>query len=181
MMRPSPHRATSAPHDRARPKTQQALPYNVALAPETTMLSDTQRQQIKELLDDMVDDVRLVFFTQSFGCETCGDTGRILRVLTEISPRVSVDEKNLVVDKDDAAAYGVAHAPAIVVLQRAADGTLVDHRIRLLGAPFGYEFTSLMDAILLVSRGGSQLSDASLALLAHVTSPMHVQVFTTPT
>ena len=51
-----------------------------------------------------------------------GDPGRILRVLTEISPRVSVDEKNLVVDKDDAAAYGVAHAPAIVVPQRAAGG-----------------------------------------------------------
>ena len=146
-----------------------------------SMLSDTQRQQVRELLDDMVADVRLVYFSQAFGCETCADTRRILDMLAEISTKVTIDEKNLVIDTDDAARYGVAHAPAIVVLGVGADGVMVDHGIRLLGAPFGYEFTSLMDAILVVSRQGPHLTDASIAALAHVTSPMHIQVFTTPT
>jgi alkyl hydroperoxide reductase subunit AhpF len=145
------------------------------------MISDAQRLQVKDLLDDMVADVRLLVFTQSLGCETCGDTKRILDVLAEISPRVTVDEKNLVIDRDDAERYGITHAPAIVVLGKEADGTFADHRIRLLGAPFGYEFTSLMDAILAVSRAAPGLSDATLASLAHVTAPMHIQVFTTPT
>ena len=112
------------------------------------MLSDTQRQQVRELLDDMAADVRLVYFSQAFGCDTCADTKRILDLLAEIPTKVTIEEKNLVIDTDDAARYGVAHAPAIVVLGVGADGALVDHGIRLLGAPFGYEFTSLMDAIL---------------------------------
>ena len=145
------------------------------------MIPDAQRRQIKELLDDMVGDVHLVLFTQSFGCETCGDTKRILDALVEISPRLSLDEKNLVIDKDDAAAYGITHAPTILVLGKGADGATVDHGIRLVGAPFGYEFTSLMDAILIVSKSAPQLTESSLAKLAHVTTPMQVQVFTTPT
>ncbi len=145
------------------------------------MISDAQRQQVKALLDDMVADVRLLLFTQSFGCETCGDTKRILDVLAEITPKVTVEEKNLVIDKDEAARYDITHVPAIVVLGQDADGTYTDHRIRLVGAPFGYEFTSLMDGILAVSRAAPSLTDASLAKLAHVTAPMHIQVFTTPT
>lgn len=145
------------------------------------MMSDAQRQQVKDLLDDMVADVRLVLFTQSIGCETCPDTTRILEMVAEISSKVTVEERNLVIDKDDAARYGITHAPAIVALRVGADGALVDHGIRLLGAPFGYEFTSLMDAILVVSCEMPHLTDASLAALAHVTSPMHIQVFTTPT
>ena len=145
------------------------------------MLSDPQRQQVRELLDDMVADVRLLYFSQSLGCETCADTKRILDLLAELSSKVTVEEKNLVIDKDDAARFGVTHVPAIAVLGVGADGALTDHGIRLLGAPFGYEFTSLMDAILVVSREQPQLTDATLAALAHVTAPMHIQVFTTPT
>ena len=34
--------------------------------------------------------VRLVFFTQTFGCETCGETKRLLDDLVTLNPLLSV-------------------------------------------------------------------------------------------
>jgi len=56
-----------------------------------------------------------------------------------------------------------------------------DSRIRFLGAPSGYEFVSLVHAVLLVGGGGSELNDASRARVADVGRPVTMQVFTTPT
>ena len=70
--------------------------------------------------------------------------------------------------------------PAIVVL-REVDGSVVDHGVRLVGAPIGHELTSLADAILTVGSGDPGLTADSLARLATLSQPVHVQVFSTPT
>jgi thiol-disulfide isomerase/thioredoxin len=58
----------------------------------------------------------------------------------------------------------------------------VDTRIRFLGAPAGYDFMALVDAILAISGASdSELSAESLALVAGVTTPTRIQVFVTPT
>jgi len=51
----------------------------------------------------------------------------------------------------------------------------------MYGLPSGYEFGTLIDAILDVSSGQSGLSDATKAALAEVKAPVHIQVFSTPT
>jgi alkyl hydroperoxide reductase subunit F len=84
---------------------------------------------------------------------------------------------NLVLDKERAAPYGMDRAPSLVLL---ADGQ--DTRIRFLGAPAGYDFMSLVDAILAVSGASdTSLSADSLALVAGVTTPTSIHVFVTPT
>jgi alkyl hydroperoxide reductase subunit AhpF len=50
-----------------------------------------------------------------------------------------------------------------------------------LWIPSGYEFTSLMEAILHVSTGESGLSDKTKALVKTINTPVHIQVFATPT
>jgi hypothetical protein len=45
----------------------------------------------------------------------------------------------------------------------------------------GYEFASLLAAIKDVSRGGTDLTDETKTALAGVTTPIHLQVFVTPT
>ena len=49
------------------------------------------------------------------------------------------------------------------------------------GATAGYEFAALLDAIELVARRDSGLSADSRALVAQITAPMRIQVFSTPT
>jgi alkyl hydroperoxide reductase subunit AhpF len=145
-----------------------------------SLLSDREQQQVSELFEDLTRPVRLLLFTQTFGCETCGDARRVLDALAEISDKVTVDECNLVLDADRAARYGVDRAPSTAVL--AFDGEEErDYGVRFVGLTAGYEFSSLIDAILLVSSGTSGLSEESRSLIASVKEPVDVRVFVTPT
>jgi alkyl hydroperoxide reductase subunit AhpF len=144
-------------------------------------LSDADRQQVRDLLAEMTDHVVLRFYTQAIGCESCPETRQIIDLLAELSDgKITIDERNLVLDQSEQDT-GIDRAPTIVVVGRNADDSERDEGVRFVGGPFGYEFTSLIDAVLLVSRRETGLSEDSLALLKGVTSPMSVQVFTTPT
>jgi len=59
-------------------------------------------------------------------------------------------------------------------------GAVKDSRIRFLGAPAGYEFISLVQALLLVGGSESILSSDNRARVAAVARPVTIQVFTTP-
>jgi thiol-disulfide isomerase/thioredoxin len=118
------------------------------------LLSPTDQQTLRSMFDDMTRTVTIVFFTQTIGCETCDETRRILGELTPLTDKIVVEELNLVLDKERAAAYGVDRAPAIALL---ADR--VDTRIRFLGMPAGYDFMALVDAVLAISGASdSELS-----------------------
>ena len=119
--------------------------------------------------------VKLLFFTQTFGCDTCVPARRIVDRIASLSERITVDEFNLVLDKDAVQAYGIRRAPAIAVVGEADTG------IRFYGVPEGHELISLVDAILLVASRDSGLSDESRARLAEVDEPVDIQVFVTPT
>ncbi|HVC19482.1 MAG TPA: hypothetical protein VNE16_05345 [Vicinamibacterales bacterium] len=144
------------------------------------LLSDSDRLKLQEVLAAMPAPVRLVFFTQTLGCEMCLVTRQILDELVGLSDKLALEEVNFILDKDKVAAYGVDRVPAIAVVGDTDPG------IRFYGAPTGYEFMSLVDAVLLVSGGSSALegedfSDASLQRLAAVDQPVDLQVFVTPT
>jgi alkyl hydroperoxide reductase subunit AhpF len=71
--------------------------------------------------------------------------------------------------------------PAQPVSGPAASGVTRDSRIRFLGAPAGYEFVSLVQAVLLAGGREPTLSAESRALLASLDTPVTMRVFTTPT
>jgi hypothetical protein len=56
-----------------------------------------------------------------------------------------------------------------------------DSRMRFLGAPAGYEFISLVQAVLLAGGRPSTLSENSRRHIAAVDRPVVMNVFTTPT
>ena len=129
----------------------------------------------------MTSPVRLLLFTQTLDCETCVQTRQILDELPLLSDKITVDEANLVLDADKAKQYGVDRVPSIAVLGQAADGADRDSRIRFVGTPAGYEFISLVHAVLLVGGGESTLTEESRRRIAAVDKPVVMQVFTTPT
>src|SRR5204862_8288466 len=120
---------------------------------------------------------------QTIGCETCPQTKQILDELPPLSERIAIDEVNLVLDKERAALFGVDRAPAIAIAyEDAAAGAIKHSRVRFWGTPAGYEFISLVQAVLLVGGGReSTLTDESKAALAAVDQPLTLHVFTTPT
>ena len=139
------------------------------------ILSSTDAARVKDMLAGMTTPVRLAFFTQTLNCDTCEPTAQILKELAALSDKITVEEHNFLLEQDLAAGYGVDRVPAIVPLG------LQDYGIRFFGIPSGYEFMSLLDAILLVSGGDSGLQDGSRALIADMPGALTLQVFVTPT
>jgi alkyl hydroperoxide reductase subunit AhpF len=145
------------------------------------LLAPAEQDKLRESFSEMTSPVRLLFFTQTLDCETCLQTRQILDELPLVSDKITIEELNVVIDKDQAAQYGIDRAPAIAVLAVDPSGEPHDSRIRFLGAPSGYEFISLVRAVLLVGGHGSNLTDENRARLAAVDKPVTMQVFTTPT
>ncbi len=140
------------------------------------LLSTADQDKLRESFGAMTRPVRLLFFTQALGCETCLHARQILDELPGLSDKIAIEEVNFVLEKDRAAQYGVDRVPAIALVSDEGDS-----RIRFLGAPAGYEFMALVQAVLLVGGRGSSLTEEHLKRLSAVDKPLTMQVFTTPT
>ena len=128
----------------------------------------------------MTRSVKLLFFTQTLGCETCAETKQILDELPPLSDRITIEEVNFVLDAEKVKQYGVDRVPSIALVTSNGIGDQ-DSRIRFAGAPSGYEFSSLIHAVMLVGGRPSGLTDAHRQRLASLDRPVILQVFTTPT
>jgi glutaredoxin-like protein len=142
------------------------------------LLSEQDRQVVREHLAEVQHPVTLLLFTQTIGApETAAIARQVLDEVAGLNDLITVEEVNFVLDRDRAAQYGIEHIPAIVLLAGDADT-----RMRFLGAPAGYEFMSLIEAIKLAGTTDSGLAPESRALIAsHVSAPLDIQVFVTPT
>ena len=142
------------------------------------LLSDQDRQTVSGHLTGLVHPVTLLFFTQTIGGpETALIAKQILDELASLSDSITIEEVNFVLEPERAAQYGIEEIPAVVLLRDGADT-----RMRFLGAPAGYEFMSLIEAVILAGGDDSGLTDESKQLVAeHVTAPIDIKVFVTPT
>lgn len=145
------------------------------------LISPADQQRLTQDFAAMTSPVTLLFFTQTIGCDDCLRAREVLDELPPLSPFVRLEEVNAVLEPERAAQYRIDKVPAIALLAQETDGTVRDSHIRFLGTPAGYEFISLIRAILLVGGGPSMLSDESRAKLAAIDTPMDMHVFSTPT
>lgn len=129
----------------------------------------------KEFAEKLVNDVRLVVFTQEMPCAFCRETLELAKELAELSPKIKVEAYDFVKDQIRARELRVDKIPAVAVIGAK------DYGVRFYGMPSGYEFSSFVGAILDVSRGDSGLSQKTREALKRVDGPVHIQVFVTPT
>ena len=140
------------------------------------LMTEEVASQLKDEFAQLVSPVRLAVFSQALADPESEQVRRLLEELVAIDPRLSLESYNFVLDKEKVEALGIARTPAIAVM-----GAEKDYGIRFYGLPSGYEFGSLVEAILDVSRGDSGLSEETRAGLKDLARPVHVQVFSTPT
>ena len=146
-----------------------------------TLISPADQQRLRESFEEMTRPVRLLFFTQALGCDTCLQTRQILDELPALSDKIAIEEMNFVLEGDKAKQYRIDRVPAIAIVGQDESGAERDSNIRFLGTPAGYEFISLVHAVLLVGGRASILSDGNRNRIAAVDTPVTLQVFTTPT
>jgi glutaredoxin-like protein len=146
-----------------------------------SLIPPSDQTRLREDFAHMQRPVRLLFFTQTIDCDTCLQTRQVLDELPPLSPLITIEEVNLVLDRERAAQFGIDRVPAVALVGRGDDGEERDSHIRFLGTPAGYEFASLIRAILLVGGGPSILSEESRRRIAAIDRPMAMHVFSTPT
>ncbi|MCM2257419.1 MAG: hypothetical protein NDJ94_17410 [Vicinamibacteria bacterium] len=140
------------------------------------MLPEDVAGQLKEEFVNLVNPVRLAVFSQALSDPGSEQVKRLVEEVAALSDKLSIESYNFVLDAEKVATLGIARIPAIAVL-----GAESDPGIRFYGPPSGYEFGSLIDAIVEVSRGQSELAPETVAELAALQNPVHLQVFSTPT
>jgi glutaredoxin-like protein len=134
----------------------------------------------KEFEAQLVGPVKLLMFTQTIECQFCAETRQIVEEIAALSDKITAEVYNLITDKAMADMYDIDKIPAIAILKAGEDGDK-DYGIRFYGIPSGYEFTSIIEDIMDVSRGESGLMPKTKEAVAGITEPVHFQVFVTPT
>ena len=141
------------------------------------LLSEQDRAVVSGHLAAIKTPVTVLFFTQTIDApDTVLVARQVLDEVVSLNDQISLEEVNFVLDRDRAAQFGIDGIPAVALLRGGEDT-----RIRFLGAPAGYEFMSLVEALILAGTGDSGLTAESKALIAeNVTGPTDILVFVTP-
>ncbi|MGQ9550983.1 MAG: protein disulfide oxidoreductase [Candidatus Bathycorpusculaceae bacterium] len=130
---------------------------------------------IGELKERMEKPVEIVMFTQETECKFCAETRQLIQDLAALSDKIKVEIYDFVADAVKAEEYGVDKVPAVVVVGEK------DYGVRFYGLPYGYEFQTLIEAVVGVSRGKTDISDKTREMLEGIKNPVHIQVFVTLT
>ncbi|MDA8230293.1 MAG: FAD-dependent oxidoreductase [Magnetospirillum sp.] len=140
-----------------------------------TFLTDDVKAEVTQRLGEMRDPVRLVQFTQKYACGTCADQEALLAELAGLSDKLTLEVHELTADPETAARYRIDKVPATAVIGDR------DWGIRFFGLTGGYEFGSLLEAIVMVSTGRSGLDPAVEALAKRISVPTHLEIMVTLT
>ncbi|HUF92526.1 MAG TPA: hypothetical protein VMR23_09140 [Candidatus Limnocylindria bacterium] len=140
------------------------------------ILQTRDEEAVRKEFERIGGPVKLVVFSQELAAaDLCRQNEQLVREVAALNEQISVEVLNLAIDRDRAAAYQVDQVPAIVV-----EGAR-DYGIRFFGIPSGYEFSNLIDAIILVSTGEPQLTEQTKTSLGALANDVEIKVFSTPT
>ncbi|PYM94071.1 MAG: hypothetical protein DME04_09170 [Candidatus Rokuibacteriota bacterium] len=140
------------------------------------ILTERDQAAVRKEFERIAGGVKLVVFSQELAAaDLCRQNEQLVREVAALSAQITVEVLNLAIDRERAETYGIDQVPAIVV-----EGAR-DYGIRFYGVPLGYEFSNLIDAIIVASTGAPALSEDTLASLRALASDVDIKVFSTPT
>ncbi len=141
-----------------------------------SLIPDDKKELLKnDFKEKLVDPVKIVMFTQEIECRFCSDTRQLVQDLATLNGKITAEIHDFVADAAKAKEYGIDKIPAIAIIGKK------DYGVRIYGIPYGYELQTLIEAIINVSKGKTDLSDNTKSILKEVKSPVHIQVFVTLT
>jgi alkyl hydroperoxide reductase subunit AhpF len=144
------------------------------------ILNDDIRAQLQTAFAGLDKPVEILLFTSSDNPDSSESTRQVLEEVASLSDLINLSSYDIVNDKKTAVQYKVDKTPTYIIAARDGD-KIIDYGIRAVGIPQKYEFTSLIEGILLVSSRKSGLKEETLAFLRGLQNPLQLQVFVTPT
>jgi alkyl hydroperoxide reductase subunit AhpF len=140
-------------------------------------LNERDQAAVRAEFEKLAGPVKLVVFSQELTAgELCRQNEQLIREVADLTDgKATVEVLNPLIDRERASAYGVDQVPATVV-----EGAR-DYGLRFLGIPSGYEFSNLIDAMIVASTGAPQLAAETVSSLAALAGDVDIKVFSTPT
>jgi glutaredoxin-like protein len=135
------------------------------------MPDDKKELLIKEFKEKLEKPVKILMFTQEVECRFCADTRKLAQELAALSDKITAEIYDFVADADKAKEYRVDKIPALAIIGEK------DYGVRIYGIPYGYELQTLIEGVINVSTGRTNLSDETKKILTDVKAPVHIQVF----
>jgi glutaredoxin-like protein len=145
-----------------------------------SLLDDEVRSQVADMLSSMDRDVMLRLFVKST-CQTCNEIEGLINEVAELSDHLVVQVVDLEAESQVVSAGQIEGSPALALLAKEETGDWIDYGVIFYGIPSGYEFTSLISALLTVSSGETGLHPETQALLGSLQDEVEIKVFVTPT
>lgn len=145
------------------------------------LLNDSIAKQVRDAFDkQMRQPVQVLFFGQESDCHYCADTRQLVEEVVELSEKIDLQIYDIEKDAEIARHYHMERAPGMVIAAKDGD-EIRDYGVRFAGIPSGYEFSSLIQSLVLVSGRDSGLKEKTRKALQELTEPVNLLVFTTPT
>jgi glutaredoxin-like protein len=137
-----------------------------------SLIPDDKKELLKTDFEEKLEKpVKILMFTQEIECRFCSDTRQLVQELATLSGKITVEVYDFVADADKAKEYGIDKIPALAIIGEK------DYGVRIYGIPYGYELQTLIEAVINVSKGKTDLTDKTKKILTEVKKPVHIQVF----
>lgn len=137
-----------------------------------SLLPEDKKELLRKDFDEkLVDPVKIVMFTQEVECQYCSQTRKLTEEIGTITPKVTTEVYDFMADTTKVKELGIERIPAIAIIGKK------DYGVRIYGIPYGYELQTLIEAIINVSKGKTDLSEKTKTVLKDVKSPVQIKVF----
>lgn len=138
-------------------------------------LGEEEEREIRKILSEMENNVEIKLFVGEKDCPYCNETLALLNEVVALSDKLTLSVYDVDKNLKEKEEFDINMIPAIVTVGSK------DYGIRFFGIPVGYEFITLLSSIIDVSREDSGLEESTKIELSKLNSPVHIQVFVTPT
>lgn len=109
-------------------------------------------------------------------CPSCPDALQLLSEFAELSPKITLETVDFYTEAQTAQEKGVDRIPCIDLEVKGK----ADVALRFYGVPAGYEFLTLVEDVVTLSRGVSPLRTPTRKVLRKLEKDVRLQVFVTP-
>jgi len=145
------------------------------------LLNEQISKQVRELFDaQLVHPVEIFYFSKDESCLSCEDSQQLLEEVVAISDKLHLSTYKSITDSPLSHPPNSNLMPGFVITGRDGDKYL-DFGLIFAGVPSGYEFSSLIQGIILASKRDSGLKPEIREALRDLTEPVNLKVFVTPT
>lgn len=140
-----------------------------------SILDDSDREEVREVLEDMADSIDVHVFTDE-ECQYCEETVALVGDVMEMTDAAEM----AVHDMDDPLAAELGAdvydgGPVTVLTRDTISG------VRFFGIPSGQEFSAFLQSMIAVSTGETGLDESMVEEIASIDQPVELTVFVTPT